>query len=266
MQVLIYDEISKSDEGFIEKLSWTDDNEIQVSAHRINRIVNGKIFNRASRFTGMKRMKVAIICCSLIAVTIPVYAAVMTFLDKSMPIDDSNRHLIGAEVQDDYHIIYRDGQYIDPEGKHIALEELADPQKGIVPNRIVREIRQPDFYPSSIVEISQTKQKGRNHFFPELILVNDSVCILTGEDSQGWMLESGDKLVYEFSKMDSQVVEEQNLIIGYVKDGVLYEGEGHREKKGVYEVSVKAAGTYYIYLLSASSDYLSLKRGCVTVD
>lgn len=266
MQISIYDEISKLDEGFIEKLNWTDDNEIQVSAHRINRIVNGRIFNRASRFTGMKRMKVVIICCSLIAVTIPVYAAVMTFLDKSMPIDDSNRHLIGTEVQDDYYIIYRDGQYIDSEGNHVALEELAEPEKDVVPNRIVREIRQPDFYPSSIVEISQTEQMDSRHFFPELILVNDSVCILTGEDGQGWTLESGDKLVYEFSKMDSQVVEEQNLMIGYVKDGVLYEGEGHWEKKGVYVLSIKESGTYYIYLLSASSDYLSLKQGCVTVD
>ena len=95
-------------------------------------------------------------------------------------------------MQDEYYIIYSDGQYIDSEGNPIALEELDDLQKEIVLNRIIREIRQTNFYPSSIVEIRQTDYKNGKHFFPELILVNDSVCILTGEDGQGWTLESGD--------------------------------------------------------------------------
>lgn len=54
----------------------------------------------------------------------------------------------------------------------------------------------------------------------------------------------------------SSVVDQQNLIIGYVKYGVMYPGESYYQQlKGTYVLKAQDKGEYFIYLLSASSDY-----------
>lgn len=58
----------------------------------------------------------------------------------------------------------------------------------------------------------------------------------------------------------------QDLIIGYVKDGIMYEGEVFDELSGKYSFSPDEKGEYFFYLLSGSSDYLSLKSGNLEVN
>ena len=93
------------------------------------------------------------------------------------------------------------------------------------------------------------------------MLVNNSACILTKEDGTGFHLKKGDKIEYNFEKYKSKVVEQQTLIIGYVKDGVMYQGETYNDLKDSYTLVAQDDGDYFIYLLSASSDYLTLKQG-----
>lgn len=58
----------------------------------------------------------------------------------------------------------------------------------------------------------------------------------------------------------------KDLIIGYVKDGIMYEGEVFDELSGKYSFSPDEKGEYFFYLLSGSSDYLSLKSGNLEVN
>jgi hypothetical protein len=74
-------------------------------------------------------------------------------------------------------------------------------------------------------------------------------------------LSKGDTLEFNFEKYKSRVVNQQNLIIGYIKDGVMYEGEAYQQLSDSYVLEAQDKGEYFLYLLSASSDYLTLKQG-----
>lgn len=66
--------------------------------------------------------------------------------------------------------------------------------------------------------------------------------------------------------VQSDITVSQDLIIGYVKDGIMYEGEVFDELSGKYSFSPDEKGEYFFYLLSGSSDYLSLKSGNLEVN
>ena len=74
-----------------------------------------------------------------------------------------------------------------------------------------------------------------------------------------WELTDKDNIVISFDKYKSDITVSQDLIIGYVKDGIMYEGEVFDELSGKYSFSPDEKGEYFFYLLSGSSDYLSLK-------
>ena len=69
-----------------------------------------------------------------------------------------------------------------------------------------------------------------------------------------------------YKRQKSDITVSQDLIIGYVKDGIMYEGEVFDELSGKYSFSPDEKGEYFFYLLSGSSDYLSLKSGNLEVN
>ena len=95
---------------------------------------------------------------------------------------------------------------------------------------------------------------------PGQLMINNSVSILTKSNHKGWLLKSGDVLEYSFEKYESDVVSNQTLIVGYIYDGIMKEGTAIDTLTGTYTLEAKENGTYYIYLMSASSDYLALKE------
>ena len=118
---------------------------------------------------------------------------------------------------------------------------------------------------SSIVEIP-TDKSDEMYIIPEIILINNSLCVLTQDNGKGWELTDKDNIVISFDKYKSDITVSQDLIIGYVKDGIMYEGEVFDELSGKYSFSPDEKGEYFFYLLSGSSDYLSLKSGNLEVN
>jgi hypothetical protein len=171
-------------------------------------------------------------------------------------ITDENRQLVGKETYADYSIIYRNGKYVDSNGNEISQVVDTD----IPDSRIVKKILHDTYVPSSIVEF-ETLEKNGSFISPEIITINGSLSILTKKNGEGWNLKVGDKVSFSFEKYISEVVSNQNLVIGYIKDGVLVYGKGFSQSAGTYELTISEAGEYYIYLINASSDSISMKEG-----
>ena len=112
--------------------------------------------------------------------------------------------------------------------------------------------------PSSVSEFKV--EKGVT---PEIIMTNGSMAVFYLEDYAGWNCKTGDTLTFSFEKYESEVVSDQALVIGYIKDGVLYEGEGFESLSGSYELEIREEGEYNLYIISATSDYLTLKQGTI---
>ncbi|MFE0556516.1 hypothetical protein ACFW1P_11385 [Paenibacillus sp. NPDC058910] len=181
-------------------------------------------------------------------------------IKQTQLITDYNRHLIGKEGSGDY-MIYRNGIYIDSNGIEYSLEELKNRTRNSLPeNRIITKIMEENFMPSSIFEL-ETKEKNGVYISPEIITVNGSLSVLTDTNGRGWELKAGDSVEYVFEKYKSEVVENQIILMGYVKDGVLYPSQKFDQLKGNYNLTIEESGQYYFYIINASSDTIALKEG-----
>jgi hypothetical protein len=261
MKISISEVIQDIDEDILEKMIWDEHNKVKIPKLKLKwRILKG--LNKQAFLYKRLVQTVCFILFICLLVPITAKAAINLILTHSAVVDDSNRSLIGTEIIDSNYYIYKNGTYINARGEAIDPDKLINAREGIPENRIINEIQIENYTPSSIVEVIVDKAGKNSYSTPEIILVNNSVCVLTKEDQTGWNLDKGDTLKYNFEKYKSSVIDRQNLIIGYIKDGVMYEGESYYQQlKDTYVLEAQDKGEYFIYLLSASSDYLTLKQG-----
>ena len=280
------DLFSRLDESAIEAMIWNEEKTAIVPLDKLKKHVreginiesenDRGIFLRTRNHNnthntpgfGMKWRARLIVCFLIIAMAaIPVYALVNYRLNKSAAVDEENCYLIGSQIEEDYYIIIdENGNCTDSYGNKGSFEELMSLNDLSDTSRVVTDIENPDNKPSSFVEIKSKKHSGNNYAYPQLILVNNSVCILTDNDGKGWDLKEGDSITVEVSKDSAGRSLKQNLLVGYIQDGTLKDGELIKENTGTYTIKANAAGTYYIYLLSASSDYLTVNKLSIKTD
>ena len=80
---------------------------------------------------------------------------------------------------------------------------------------------------------------------------------------KGWNCKEGDTLTFSFEKYKSETVQKQTFVIGYIRDGIMYEGESMRNIVGSYTLTIKEDGEYNLYIISSTSDYLTIKQGII---
>ena len=225
--------MSEIDESFIEEVYFHDCNKI-LKKYSKQKIRQNVFCKTASKHKPLKFTYRTAIIVTVVSVFLcmPVYAAISHLLTSAL-IDDSNRHLIGTETNDRSYIILKDGVYTNEKGKVVDIEELAKSSSEFPESRIVKSSLMPNFIPSSIVEIP-TDKSDEMYIIPEIILINNSLCVLTQDNGKGWELTDKDNIVISFDKYKSDITVSQDLIIGYVKDGIMYEGEVFDELSGKY--------------------------------
>lgn len=257
------DLISKLDENFVEDVCWDDTQAANVSVSEIRKKVNAGI--TIEKRQNHLRFKIAIAVTCIIIMSVPCYAFVIKHLDRAAIVDDSNRHLVGKEVQSDYYIVYDGEYYTDSYGNSVTeIDDLIDDKPAS--SRLVTDIEAEPLEPSSYSEIRPQNVRGKSTVYPELIMVNNSVCILTKENGSGWELEKGDVIIYGYEKIKSEVVKTQALNIGVIQNGVMKEPIVLRNESGVFTFTAEEDGKYFIYLHSASSDYQTIKEGIIKSD
>lgn len=162
---------------------------------------------------------------------------------KNSVLNEENVHLIGERIVEECEDINEKNEY--------------DFDSIMKTTSIVESIAVDGMLPSSFVEIQIENMDELN--VPGQIMVNNSVSILTKNDQTGWNLQEGNVIEFEFEKYESKVIKDQKLLIGYIIDGKMKEYEIFDSLYGIYTHEVEEPGEYYIYLMSASSDYLSIK-------
>ena len=126
----------------------------------------------------------------------------------------------------------------------------------IPPNRIITDLEDNATLPLSIEEVKTVNGKT-----PEFTGENGSVWVITNQDGSGWELQTGDKIECLFEKRTAKHGEKQALGIGYVADGVMYKPRLYQDEiSGIYQMKAVDPGEYYIYLVCASSDPITLKE------
>ncbi len=171
-----------------------------------------------------------------------------------------------VETQSDYYIISDgNGNYTDSYGNYAKnIDKLINHTPAS--SRLVMNIEDKTLEPASYTEIRPIKTKGKSMKYSEVMMENNSVCILTKEDGSGWELKSGDSMTYEFEKKESIIVDNQTLLIGVIQNGVMKQGIVFREKDGMLTFTAEEDSEYFVYLLSASTEYQAVREGMLEVE
>lgn len=167
-------------------------------------------------------------------------------------VTTENEGLIGKEIIDnsDLEITHGEERNIGNEGESVITE-----------SHIIKSVADDNI----VLPISVSEFKAEKGMTPEIIMTNGSMAVFYLEDYAGWNCEAGDILTFSFEKYESDVVSDQVLVIGYIRDGVMYEGESFGSLSGSYELKIREEGEYNLYIISATSDYLTLKQGTINL-
>jgi hypothetical protein len=206
--------------------------------------INGRTQNKNKKRTLFGVIIVGVIVITGISILLPDNQGM---LKQPVLITDDNRHLIGKET-----IEFSQDKL------------LKQTQTSIPTNRMIKQINEENFIPSSIVEF-KTKEENGVFISPEIITINGSISVLTNPNGGGWYLKAGDKIGYAFQKYESEVIANQKLLIGFIKDGVLNKGQEFNQLKGDYTLTIEESGEYHVFLLNASSDTIALKDGYLNI-
>ncbi len=194
---------------------------------------------------------ILVFCCFIAWAAKTREESYLPLLEK---MDDTNRGLIGKETivegdVDNKSILDKVYMNMGAESAKTDLVTKWENKNGISPS-VIREVDVQD------------------GITPELIGGNNAMGIFTKDDGSGWTLEKGDKLCWDFEKypLNSGSEVGQSLIIGYIKDGTLFDGKLFQSQLSeTYEVEATEDGMYYIYFQCVSSDNISLKEGEIYV-
>lgn len=174
-------------------------------------------------------------------------------------IDDTNRHLVGQESNLSYTIVKADEKIEFPEKTSKEIWKRTT---------LVKSYKNVSIIPNSITEFAVSGDSGK-YITPEIIFGNNDLVIFEKEDGSGWKLNKGETLVFQATEYKSEVNHGKGQIIDYfyICNGEILDGNSEPSKTlyQTFELTAEKAGEYYICLLGASSDPISLKEGKIVI-
>ena len=174
-------------------------------------------------------------------------------------IDDSNRHLVGKESYMSYTIIKADEELPPAEAPSDEVWETAP---------LIKSHKNVVITPNTITEFAVTGDSGR-YTTPEIIFGNNDLVIFEKEDGSGWKLDKGETLVFQVTEYESEINWGRGQIISFYyicnRDILKGKTEPRKALDQTFEITAEKDGEYYICLLGASSDPISLKEGSIVI-
>lgn len=135
----------------------------------------------------------------------------------------------------------------------------------------IKNIESEEHLPYAMDTFEAKKEDGY-YMTPEVIFTNNAMVIFTKEGNRGWKLKKGQTLHFEAEEYPSEINwgRGQTIIYTHIMNGKLmneeYEGRGRHELLQKYDLQAEKDGEYYLCLVGASSDSISIKNGRLYVD
>ncbi len=170
-------------------------------------------------------------------------------IPKVQLVNEENRDLIGKELQEN------DLTILVPKDGSRETENI---QK-IPKNNIVQSTIDDSVFPGISICEMHVDDDGNT---PEVICPNGAVGIFSKSNSRGWPCIKGDYLSWSFTKYPLDSQKDQAICVGYIKDGVMYKPQLFQKGLEInYKQKISEDGLYYLYILGASSDPVTIKSG-----
>ena len=193
--------------------------------------------------------RLLIVALMLMAISSTVFAVKqLSVLEGGIEVvNDKNKHLIGKELT------YNENIQKASEDTYNILEE----------STIIKSIETDAHIPRVVEEFTVTEKNGM-FLVPEFIFTNNSMVILKKEDGSGWNLKEGESLQIQLELYPSEINNGKGQFIMYQH---IFDGQLMKELDSEYglfqnyELKASKSGEYYICLVGASSDSITIKKG-----
>lgn len=264
--------LSQAEQSPIHPENYSPDATITAVRGKIKETASHKKRTHKNTFR-LRLLIAAVILLSLSGIALAAYQYEL-FRDGAALITDENRDLVGKEMHNLTASVYdKDGNLVSGPGlaPEPTLEDVmkeTDIIKDIEPAAGTNE---PFPLPHSVTHFA-VKENGNSCTTPEIIFDNGVMVIFTKEDGSGWHLKKGETLVFESTEYPSEinaVTPDKGQCVGfyYVFNNTLMRKSDTslRELDLKYELTAEQDGEYYICLIGASSDPISLMEGKIYV-
>lgn len=175
-------------------------------------------------------------------------------LSTVTPITDEVRDYVGQSLEsEEYTIKGKDGKYYNQDGEIVPdiESETVLPENAIVKENTISWMTPSDI---SIFKVTDTQ-------IPEIMIPNGALAVFTNNREIGWDLKAGDSVTISYEVYQHETISEQALMIGYIQDGTLVEGNILRNAKGECTFEIESSGIYNFYFMGLSSDPISIQSG-----
>lgn len=176
--------------------------------------------------------------------------------------DTSSGPPLGAEV-----ITSNNSDYVgqDLEGSFIIVAEgetLDIPTNPEIPDNDYFTAVEEDMLPPHRVDAITVADENA----PPIIMYNGAMAVFTQADGKGWELGNGDNIRISYNCYPTESGSLQPFLIGYIKDGICYEGVVYKQSSGTWEFEFDGDDDVYnFYFLSAAAEYLSFESITIEV-
>lgn len=184
-------------------------------------------------------------------------------------INDANRAYVGKELKAGHTAEVRKESEIREEAAAGMSSRMESERTYELPG-FIKGIESYEKLPYAMDTFESKKEDGY-YTTPEIIFTNNSMVIFTKEGEKGWELKKGQILHFETEEYPSQINwgRGQTIIYTYILDGKLMNkdyGDGRHGLSQKYDLKAEKSGEYYLCLIGASSDPISIKSGRLYVE
>lgn len=203
----------------------------------------------------------AITIMALATISIAVYKGGL-LKNGAAVIDADNENLIGKELSQEPLVKDKQGNIIQGEENTITIDQL------IENSSIIESVENKDI-PLNSISYFPVQRGDKNYTTPQIIFKNGSLVVFTQDDGSGWVLNQSDELSFEAEEYPSEINngQGQDILFGYIYNGKLItENNNQYGLEAKYTIHAKEKGEYYICLIGASSDPITLKSGSIYIN
>lgn len=184
-------------------------------------------------------------------------------------INDSNRDYVGKRLMAPDVTVKSLEEFRKEQASRLNKQTKPEIQYEIP--GLIKSIESEEHLPYAMDLFEAEKEDGY-YTTPEVIFTNNAMVIFTKEGNKGWKLKKGQTLHFEVEEYPSEVTwgRGQVIIYTHILNGKLmneeYEGHGRHGLYQKYDLKAEKDGEYYLCLIGASSDSISIKNGRLYVD
>lgn len=274
MKLSLYDAFDMIAKDAVEILTEYDSTQEEIPEYSPEAVIQDVLGESKKKRKKWRRQKgwkryflIAAVVAALSSVSFAMYQRNVQKNNGAQLVDETNRDLVGRELTGQAAEVWdTDGNLKNAKELVEFYGECTESYDDWRRSSLIHNVHPNAHIPYTTDEFAVLESE-EEYITPEVIFTNDAMVIFTKKDGSGWQLKKDETLIFEAEEYPSEIGfgKGQAVLYQYILNGTLMPSvEGQEKNDGlklVYTLTADRKGEYYICLVGASSDPITMKEG-----